>query len=236
MRLLLLKHFDFDDPSFILYWAAHKRHTVSIIYPPDFFTAPSLDSFDMLIILGGPMSAYQDEVFPWLPDEKRFIKSAIEAGKNVLGICLGAQLLAEVIGGRVDRNAHKEIGWHPVMRTGMQHPLFDGVPDIFQSFHWHGDCFDIPEDAVPLAYSEACRVQAFAYGEQVLGLQFHLETTPTCMETMLTQWHYEIVKAPYIQTREQMIDQSYRSSQSFLILGHILDQFKTNTANKAAAL
>ncbi|MCR8631637.1 type 1 glutamine amidotransferase [Paenibacillus radicis (ex Xue et al. 2023)] len=236
MRLLILKHFEFDDPAFILSWTEHRQHTASIIYPPDFFTAPSLDSFDFLIILGGPMSAYQDDVYPWLQAEKLFIKSAIDAGKNVLGICLGAQLLAEVMGGKVYRNAHKEIGWHPVTRTGIQHPLFTGVPDTFESFHWHGDCFDIPEDAIPLSYSEACRVQAFAYGEKVLGLQFHLETTPRCMETMLTEWHHEIIKAPYIQSGKQIMDKSYRSNQSFLILGNILDQFEQKTDRKGIAI
>ncbi|MDF2963350.1 MAG: glutamine amidotransferase [Paenibacillus sp.] len=226
MRLLLLKHFVFDDPLFITTWADQKGYSVTAMYPPDTFTAPSLDSFDLLIILGGPMSAYQESEFPWLTDEKSFIKSAVAYGKKVLGICLGAQMLAEVVGGRVYRNSHKEIGWHPVVRNGIQHPLFSGIPDTFHSFHWHGDCFDIPDEAIPLAYSEACRIQAFAYGERALGLQFHLETTPSCMNTMLARWQHEIIEAPYIQSPRLILEQSGRSKISSEMLHQVLNSFE----------
>jgi GMP synthase-like glutamine amidotransferase len=226
MRLLLMKHFDFDDPSSLAAWADRHGHSVLVAEPPYGFTAPALNDFDLLIILGGPMSAYQDELFPWLTAEKQFILSAVSAGKYVLGICLGAQLLAEVTGGRVYRNEQKEIGWHPVCRTNLRHPLFDGVPEAFHSFQWHGDCFDIPEGGVPLAYSEACRQQAFAYGDRVLGLQFHLETSPACMETMLAQWEDELVPAPYIQSRRSICEQSGRSAASFHILHQILNNFE----------
>ncbi|GAA4839144.1 hypothetical protein GCM10023310_16170 [Paenibacillus vulneris] len=144
MRMLLLKHFDFDDPSYFISWAGQHEAELTILFPPNGFHAPAMDSFDLMIILGGPMSAYQDNEYPWLQSEKAFIREAVESGRKVLGICLGAQMLAEVLGGRVYRSPHKEIGWHQVKRNGTQHPLLEGVPDDFYSFHWHGDCFDIP--------------------------------------------------------------------------------------------
>lgn len=198
MRLLLLKHFDFDDPSCIVSWAEERGYSITVLTPPDGFRAPSLNSFELLVILGGPMSAYHEAEHPWLSKEKSFIRAAVESGKKVLGICLGAQMLSEALGGKVYRNEHKEIGWHPVQRMDVEHPLFAGVPRRFYSFHWHGDCFDLPEGAVPLARSEACEIQAFAHGEQVLGLQFHLETTESCMRSMLERWHHELAEAPFI--------------------------------------
>ncbi|MFE5321321.1 type 1 glutamine amidotransferase [Paenibacillus sp. NPDC056579] len=225
MRLLLLKHFDFDDPFCIASWAAEKGYDITVMSPPDGFRAPSLDTFELLVILGGPMSAYHDAEHPWLTEEKSFIRQAVEEGKKVLGICLGAQMLSEALGGRVYRSEHKEIGWHPVKRLRIEHPLFSGVPEQFYSFHWHGDCFDIPEGAVSLAYSDACRVQAFAYGEQVLGLQFHLETTASCMTTMLDRWHDELADTPFIQKAEQMVGQAYRTEHSFTILKQILSNY-----------
>jgi len=107
MRLLLLKHFDFDDPSCIVSWAEERGYGITILTPPDGFRAPSLDSFEPLVILGGPMSAYHEAEHPWLSKEKSFIRAAVESGKKVLGICLGAQRLSEALGGKVYRNEHK---------------------------------------------------------------------------------------------------------------------------------
>ncbi|MBE1446794.1 type 1 glutamine amidotransferase [Paenibacillus sp. OAS669] len=225
MRMLLLKHFDFDDPSYFISWAGQHEAELTILFPPNGFHAPAMDSFDLMIILGGPMSAYQDNEYPWLQSEKAFIREAVESGRKVLGICLGAQMLAEVLGGRVYRSPHKEIGWHLVKRNGTQHPLLEGVPDDFYSFHWHGDCFDIPAGAVSLASSEACRHQAFTYGEHVLGLQFHLETTEGCMTTMLERWQHELVEAPWIQKAERILEQTERTQASKALLHQILNNY-----------
>lgn len=225
MRVLLLKHFDFDDPSFFISWAGQHEAELTVLFPPNGFHAPSFDSFDLLIILGGPMSAYQDSEYPWLQSEKKFIREAVDRGKKVLGICLGAQMLADVLGGKVYRNQYKEIGWHQVMRNSTEHPLLEGVPDEFYSFHWHGDCFDIPEGTVSLASSKACEQQAFAYGEHVLGLQFHLETTEGCMTTMLERWQHELVEAPWIQKAGDILEQKDRTRDSKAILNQILSNY-----------
>ncbi|WP_027091317.1 type 1 glutamine amidotransferase [Cohnella thermotolerans] len=226
MRILMLKHFSFDDESAIAGWAERKGHPYTLIEPPEQGTLPDLDSFDLLIILGGPMSVYEESRYPWLVREKRFIRSAAGAGKAVLGICLGGQLLAETLGGSVYRNVHKEIGFHPIGRTAIKHPLFEGMPERFHSYQWHGDAFELPPGAERLAYSDACPNQAFAYGPNILGLQFHLETTPACIEEMLHRWSDELKEAPYIQDAGRIREQLARTRDSHAMLHGILDNFE----------
>ncbi|MFX3632805.1 MAG: type 1 glutamine amidotransferase [Candidatus Pristimantibacillus sp.] len=224
MRIVLLKHFEFDDESTIAAWAERKEYPITIITPPEGDQWPPHDEYEMLIILGGPMSAYQEVEYSWLIEEKAYIHEAIVKDRKVLGICLGAQLLAEVLGSTVYRNEQKEIGWHPVTRTEHSHILFEGIASSFYSFHWHGDCFNLPKGAVPLAFSEATRCQAFAYHDHVLALQFHLETTPACIHTMLSTWKQELVAAPYIQRSEIIKEQLWRHDDSTKLLHQLLDQ------------
>lgn len=137
-----------------------------------------------LISLGGPMSANDDLDF--LRREMAIIEAAAQAGKPVLGICLGAQLIAHAAGARVFRNPVKEIGWAPVYwtETAQHDPLLHGLQNPEMIFHWHGETFDLPAGAEWLAYTEACRHQAFRLGENLWGLQFHLEVTPE----MIADW------------------------------------------------
>ncbi|WP_336743603.1 type 1 glutamine amidotransferase [Paenibacillus sp. y28] len=198
---------------------------MKVHYVPEEPHLPPLNSFDVLVILGGPMSVYQENEFGWLIEEKQLVQKAMQAGKKVLGICFGAQMLAELLGGRVYRNEWKEIGWHEVVRTGYPHPFLKGLPERFYSYQWHGDCFDLPEGAVHLASSEACRNQAFAYGEHVLALQFHLETSPECIAEMLRRWGGELTEGPFVQEAEHIRGQISRSGDSMQYLHGILNQF-----------
>ena len=149
---------------------------------------PEPDSVDLLVIMGGPMNVYEDDEYPWLNGEKDFIRACISEGKAVLGICLGAQLIAEVLGGEVTRAPHEEIGWHPVELTepgrGLQ--VFADFPDRFTTLQWHGDTFSIPPGATHAASSEAVSNQAFTFdGGRVIGLQFHLEETRETLEELV---------------------------------------------------
>ena len=137
-----------------------------------------------LIFLGGVMSANDD--LPFIHREVEHIRAAIVRGQPVLGICLGAQLIAKALGARVYKNAIAEIGWAPITftRAAQRDPLFADLPPSETVFHWHGDTFDLPDGAELLASSGQCRHQAFRLGDRVYGLQFHLEVTPD----MIAQW------------------------------------------------
>ncbi len=179
MRIHWFQHVPFEDLGCIAPWLAAHGHEVSVTRSCSGETPPAPTVFDALIVMGGPMNVDEIDVHPWLQTEKSVIAAAIEQGKPVLGICLGAQLMAAALGAAVTRNAETEIGWFDVSLTphGQAHPLFADFPECFNAFHWHGDTFAIPDGAQHLMHSEACAHQAFSLGARVIGLQFHLEVT-----------------------------------------------------------
>jgi GMP synthase-like glutamine amidotransferase len=207
VRLHWLGHVPFEDAANIGIWAGQHGHTLTStrLYAGE--SLPEVGAIDALAIMGGPMNVYQHQCHPWLRAEKRFIERAIGAGIPVLGVCLGAQLIADVLGARVTQNAQGEIGWFPVRSTpaGRESDLWAGLPSEFIAFHWHGDTFEIPAGARHLAESEACANQAFAYGRSVLGLQFHLEYSEESILKMLTHCGHELIDAPFVQDREQIL-------------------------------
>lgn len=199
MRIQTLQHVPFEDIGSMAQDFQQAGYPVNTTHWYRGDSAPSLDSFDVLIVMGGPMGVYDEAAFPWLREEKALIKAAIEAGKKVIGICLGAQLIACVCGATVSRNPHREIGWFPLTRQAPDEPiarLLDGV----EVFHWHGDTFDLPAGAVWLASSDACRNQAFRLGNSVFGFQFHLETTPTSAAALLEHCGDELDGSRYVQS------------------------------------
>jgi GMP synthase-like glutamine amidotransferase len=164
--------------------------------------------------MGGPMSVNDEDDFPWLVSEKQFIREAINAGKPVLGICLGAQLIASAAGARVYRNSVKEIGWFPIYGTSSEDgAIFSFLPSV-KVFHWHGETFDLPSGATRLAKSDGCENQAFQIGKSVIGLQFHLETTPKAAREIVSHCRDELVPSRYIQTKEEILSakrETYKS-------------------------
>jgi GMP synthase-like glutamine amidotransferase len=207
MRIQCLTHVPFEGPAAIADWAQSRGHAIDVI-PSYAGVAPSgPESYDWLVVMGGPMGVADEDAFPWLAPEKRVIRDAVDAGKTVVGVCLGAQLIAEVLGGQVYRNAHREIGWMPVELTpeGLESPLLDFLPPSLQVFHWHGDTFGLPPGAVHLARSGACAHQAFFYEGRVLGLQFHLESTPTSVRELVTHCADELRPGPFVQSAERML-------------------------------
>ncbi len=148
---------------------------------------PHLDGYDGLVVLGGPMNVGQVDDYPHLATEIELIDEAIDRGLPVLGVCLGAQLIATALGARVYPNDEKEIGWYPIELTeeGTTDPLLGHLEAREQIFQWHGDTFEIPEGAAHLAISPACRNQAFRYGTNVYGLQFHMEVDEPLIERWL---------------------------------------------------
>jgi GMP synthase-like glutamine amidotransferase len=185
MRMAVLQHVEFEGPAAVADWAAARGFPLRLFHLNRDPTLPSLADFEMLTVMGGPMSANDKARLGWLGPEIAFVREAIARDKTVLGICLGAQIIAKALGARVYPGSAKEIGWFPVERTAHSHPFFNGVPDSFTPFHWHGDTFDLPREAMPLAKSKITETQAFAVGQRVLGLQFHMEATVDSVRALL---------------------------------------------------
>jgi len=207
MYIHCLQHVPFEGPAGIGGWAAGEGYPVTTTHLFARERLPDREAFDWLIVMGGPMGVRDEAGYPWLASEKELIDAAIAAGKTVIGVCLGAQLIAEVLGASVYPNAHKEIGWFPIALTeqGRASGLFALLPPRFEVFHWHGDTFDLPEGASHLAHSEGCGHQAFLYADRVLGLQFHLESTPTSVADLVAGCADEIVPGRYVQRAERML-------------------------------
>jgi GMP synthase (glutamine-hydrolysing) len=229
MNIHYLQHVPFEDLGSIADWARERRHhvTVTRLYEDEAF--PSQRHVDWLVVMGGPMNIYEEQKYPWLVGEKRFIEHMISAGKVVLGICLGAQLLADVLGARIYKNREKEIGWFPIQLTenAIYCPIFQDIPAQLDAFHWHGDTFDLPRDALHLATSEVCKHQAFSYNSRVLGFQFHLETTKRNAEQLIAHCRDELVDAPFIQTSEAMLADEVRFQRINEVMRRILEQLET---------
>ncbi len=187
MRLHYIQHVPFEGPGSIMEWAKARGLDISATKLFDGEPFPDLDDLDILVVMGGPMGVNDVAEYPWLTREKAFIKEAIGRDKVVVGICLGAQIISECLGGVVRKNKFREVGWFPVSLTppAWEHPIFKTLPATFDALHWHGDTFSIPKGALHIASSEGCPNQAFIYDERVIGLQFHLETTPESLEDIM---------------------------------------------------
>lgn len=197
-RLLVFQHVAHEilgnlDP--LLRESGFRIRYVNFGRHPD--ARPDISRYQGLIVLGGPMNCDQSDRYPHLTTEIEIVREAIADGKPVLGICLGAQLIARALGARVFKNPVREIGWYDLAPTGAGRtdPLFRAFADHQMIFQWHGDAFEIPDGAIHLASSPGCVNQAFRYGEYVYGLQFHLEVD----EPMIGRWLHAPVNARQIE-------------------------------------
>lgn len=203
MRFHVLQHVPFEGLGSIHSWLQSRN---AVVTTTQFYQSPSLPSLsqiDALIALGGPMSVNDELELPWLKDEKRFIKQAINSGMPVLGICLGAQLMASSLGSRVYSGIEKEIGWFPVYGCECGNNSY-GFPEKIEVFHWHGETFELPAGAKHLARSEGCHHQAFQIGPRAIGLQFHLETTPESADSIINNCRHELVPSRFVQSEQQL--------------------------------
>jgi len=186
MNILIIKHVEIEGPGFIEDCLRQERIPYQILTLEPGLSLPKLDNLSHIVILGGPMNVYEEDLYPFLRNEDLFIKEAIQRGKFLLGICLGAQLIAKALGAKVFKAPIKEIGWYDVSLTkiGSDDPLFSNLPKTFPVFQWHEDTFEIPTAGKLIATSTSVPHQAFRYGDNAYGLQFHLEVT----REMIRKW------------------------------------------------
>ena len=232
LTIHVLQHVDYEGLGCIENWIHEHNHLLSYTKFYESFSIPDIDTIDGLIVMGGPMSVYEEDLFPWLKEEKHFIKAAIEKGKIVLGICLGSQLIAEVLGARVYPNKQKEIGWFPVKKTkaGQQHSILKGIePNEFTVFHWHGDTYDLPPASEHLFFTDICQHQAFIFDNKVLGIQFHFEVTEESLNEVVQNGKQELEEGPTIQTGTVILQKSPLIGENNQRLYKLLDNlFKNN--------
>lgn len=183
--VLVFQHDPYDGPGYLGEALLRRGASLTIIQLHEREAVPDLSAYDMLLVMGGTMNVYQEDKYPWLVEETQVIRQAVEAGKSVLGVCLGGQLLAKALDAQVHLGVATEIGLTPITLTeaGETDPLFEGLSQV-EAVEWHDDTFDIPTGAVALARSEGCAYQAFRFGERAYGLQFHPEVSPA----MLAEW------------------------------------------------
>lgn len=229
MRVHYFQHVAFEGLGSMSTWFyKHQISVTSTLFYEQNFSFPILEDFDLLIVMGGPMGVYENDVYPFLDQEKTFIKSAIEAGKCVLGVCLGAQLIAASLGEKVFANKGiKEIGWFPVQKVG-NHEAFAAFPKSLSVLHWHGDTFDLPKETQLIYSTEKCANQAFVYKDKVIGLQFHLEADGKALNGFLENCSEEILTNRAQETVQEIaeIQKMQNSEETNLYMAKLLSYFK----------
>jgi GMP synthase-like glutamine amidotransferase len=230
-RLHCLKHVPFEGLGTIEQWATERGWTVTVteLALPDAFL-PSPTDVDLLVVMGGPMGVHDTDAHPWLVREQAFIGSAIDAGVPAIGICLGAQLLALVLGADVTRNDEPEVGWwpvDPVSTDAASRAWTSCFPSTFTSFQWHHDTFGIPQRCVRVATSAACANQAFEYdGGRVTGLQFHPELDLPRIREILDRCGSDVEHpAGWVQSPEMFLGGEGHADDSRTLLFAYLDAF-----------
>ena len=221
MHAHYLQHVPFEGLGNIEHWLEKAGYTTSCTRLFESATFPPVDRIDLLIVMGGPMSVNDEDQFPWLVPEKQFVREMIRSGRTVLGICLGAQLIASAMGARVFRNKEKEIGWFPVEGITSDDDSAFSFPSSIKVFHWHGETFDLPAGAIHLARSIGCENQAFQIGQTVIGLQFHLETTPASMVEIVNHCRDELMPSRYVQTESEILA---AKPDQFKIIKELMDK------------
>jgi len=228
MNIHYLQHVPFEGLGSIEAWLKTGNHrlTDTRLYQND--PLPEMADFDWLIVMGGPMGVDDEDQYPWLKQEKQFIQQAIGSGKIVLGICLGAQLIAAALGAKVYKDKNPEIGWFNIDRhSEAEGTILSAVlPLQMEVFHWHGDTFDIPVGAQSLAFSVACQNQGFIFDNRVVGLQFHLETTPEIARELVNNCRNELDESRYVQSEGEILADPEKFFRINQIMADILNSLE----------
>ena len=229
MNIHYLQHVPFEGLGSMEVALKTRGHQLSCTHLYKSQSLPAIEEIDWLIVMGGPMSVHDDNKYPWLKQEKEFLRQTINAGKLVLGICLGAQLIAAALGAKVYKNPNREIGWfninpHTEAAGTILASVFSSPIEVF---HWHGDTFDLPVRAKLLASSDACNNQGFIFADRVVGLQFHLETTPESAQKLINNSRDELDGSSYVQSEKEMLSKPQRFIRGNQTMVAVLDILET---------
>lgn len=229
MKIHCVRHEPFEGLASIEDWITTNNGHLTYTYTYMNQQFPEEIDFDLLIIMGGTASTYDESAHSWLPEEKEFIGKALKKNKKIIGICLGAQLLANVLGAKIYPGKKKEIGWFPIQMNSDILEEFPFLPAEKEVFHWHGDTFDLPPDSIRLASSEATINQGFIYNKCVWGLQFHLEMTEKSLQSIVRGASIHLSSPEeYVQSAEYILSQTSSMSSNQELIYKILDYLKNN--------
>jgi len=218
-------HVPFEGPGVMAEWIEKQGHQLHYTRFYEDQKLPEASGIDMLIIMGGPMDVFDYHIHPWMGDEIEWVKEFIQSGKPILGICLGAQILAAALGEEVYPGPHREIGWYNLqfLPSLGDYKIFDALPTTRKVFHWHGDTFNIPKGATKIASSQAFPHQGFIYDQQVIALQFHLEVTPDSVQALVDNCRDELLEGPHIQSEKDILSEQNYFESNQEVLYKILD-------------
>lgn len=230
-KIRCFMHVPFEGPGIIEKWAREKRYGLEFtrVYEED--PLPDVREVDLLVIMGGPMNVFDFHIHPWMQEEIEWVRTYIENGKPVLGICLGAQIIAAALGAEVYPGQNKEIGWFNLQFLASlgEFRICKDLPSSRKVFHWHGDTFPIPEGAIRIASSAAFPNQGFIYNKKAIALQFHLEVTPESVQGMVDNCRDELVPGPFIQTEKEILGEICCYEMNHEVMFHFLDYLSALT-------
>lgn len=231
LKIHYIQHVPYEGIGKIRDWVTAKKHNLTGTHLFLGERISEIDDPDWLVIMGGPMGVHDIGLFPWLREEKQLIKRMIDENRVVLGICLGAQLIADVLGANVKKNLYKEIGWFKVYLTkhAEDSKVFSGFPKSFYAFHWHSETFDLPKGALPTASSDATHHQAFVFGDNIVGIQFHLETTEQLIKGLIKNCGFDLTGTPFVQTEHEILSKKSHLPNIHSLLFRLLDNLEVLT-------
>lgn len=226
MKIACLQNFAPEGPARIAEWAGGRGHQLDRFLAPEGVSIDVAD-YDAFVIMGGPMSANDALDNPDVAFALDSVREFMDSGKPVLGVCLGAQMMALAIGGRVVQGDQAEIGWYPVYRSRERESLLDDLPEELTVFHWHGEQILLPPEARLLASSRVCDVQAFQWGERCLGLQCHIEVSEGSLTDFLRVFADEVEEGgPTVQSSMEMVEGfATHGDECELLLNRVLDRW-----------
>lgn len=226
MRIYALQHDPIVGIGVIENWLNENNYEIHMVRVDLNEPFPDLNSLDLLIILGGRMGAYEEELYPWISKEKEYIRMAARANKFILGICLGSQLIASALGGTAFKNKEPELGWHSVQieNDASSHPLLKNAPTNINFFEYHYDTFTLPDHACLIA-KNSCSKQGFTIGDRILALQFHPEFNEGIVTFLKEKIYPKEVEGTFVQSITKVLKESnFEGSRKWMF--QIMDNFK----------